>query len=1054
MVFLQSSKPEPCASHLLWVAAAALLSCTLAWTGGGLLHADAYEDGEIYITHPDDWEFQTPPILHDPHPAHRYVAMFVSEYRDARVVVSAYQDNEYPLAQVYKAESAFITAINNTILDVLAKDAESRCRFNIGMQCWNYSLKSVEVSVTSNGMRSGIITYESTINDREARVRMVAVVDEHTLWIAEGLSYNDSPVDGVDYTLESFYPKKQDGDIRDGSKGSHVHESTVQKTPTVRANISLEQPVRVNVIIIGKDAWTSKEIKEMTDVLSKYHDPIYPITEKNVGTRYHYNYEFVSKPGHVQGLLDVMADHSDESDLYGTGILDTPIWQALWAQEHGLTDVPYRQVDAVAVEEYILSKVIGEDPSLTAGVFANLVFVDIPHDQSGYLQNYYTSNADAASGKRIDHIGLMGYGGSKASDSRGESDRSRLFFYDVWAVPWVDYDHRKNRYVVDPSMHNMYTCTHSAETGTGSGVRSSDSSGTDVCRSDIVKSHVSSAARHIITPSLLYPIQNYQNYKLDILLYLKPGSSVTVTPATIDHFLNEDVILEEMQYLYPNSKWEIEVSIERRDLRGLSYDFKRQFEQSKNMIIKDILGNDRQYALLSTKNITPYLAEWGQARQTEHSTDNTWSIPILVVIDSTDTIVLFDNGLLGMAAGMPGDNASPCCAIGVADERDVWDKNIGLTNLILHETGHILGLGHSFVGYDVSMQSTTTNPYYDWYASPMTYSLPVHPEACGFLFSVVYDVPCGNGAMTFTEFERDAVTGARIASLLKDTLKNISGGSPGQVIPVSLLVYETATKFKAGILYGPDGALATALRAHDASKSINAPRAESIAQDSTVFDAPSKYDTSTNTDGNDVRKSHDSQQLRPSEPAPEADPGMPHSKTNLPRGGVQHTIQKDAAEDTQDAIMSMQGMPTGDLVGPSTSMIFVGNPHHAHVYNHSDNNNDDITNATTIQNSVIVVSGRISNALAHAQNTTLFIKITDSGGFVTHIDSVHYSLASAQTIQYAFEWMPDDTGAHTAEIFSFDSDVGVVPLARPASTVIKVTESKVGQPVSDFQDAD
>ena len=930
-----------------------------------------YENDEISITHPDSWEWHVPPAAHPyPHPAHRYVAMFATEYRGASVTISAYVGGEYPLVQ-HKQESIIIDEIDAASLATIEEDVKSRCRANIGMQCWNYEPREVLIASAPDGSPSGIISYDATINDRDVRVGMAVVSDGQTLWIAKGVSQSADTTGEMDAIIKSFHPRvQQDSGSQAGNITGVAEPDSARASDAPGIRITLERDIQVNIIMIGADAWTEQEKSRVSAALPKHYDPVYAITGEKVGTRYNYDYEFVSKTSHVKGILDAMDRHSDESELYGTGIVDAPIWQELWAHEKGLEDIPYRQVDAVAVESYINDVVIAADPDL--GGFANIVFVDIPHDESGYLQNYYTSNRDAASGKRIDHVGLMGYGGSKNADA---NDRNRLFFYDLWAVPWVDYDHESGKYLIYPEMRNMYDCQDA-----GDDVKNDTY---HACRAAIAGQHASSATYHIATPSLLYPIYNHERYKLDILLYLKPGSSVTVTPATVDNFLNEDVILEEMRYLYPDSEWEIDVSIERRDLRGLSYEFKRQFEQSKHITTKDIFGNDRQYDLLSTSNITPYLAEWGQARQAAHSTQDVWNIPILVVIDSTDTIVLFDNGLLGIAAGMPGDKTIPCCAIGVADERDVWDREMGLTNIILHETGHILGLAHPFVGFNKTGDAVS-NSYYNWYSSPMTYSLPIHPEGCGFLYSVTHDSPCGNGAMSFTEFERDAVTGARIAHMLNDALKNIRGIEPARAIPVSLLVYESTAKFRIGSIYGTDGALALAQMAYEAGTS-----AAGIVPDNAT---ESISDTGDKIQG----------------------------------------AQNDATDDTQ---ANVQGMTQDHIIiahtqnDTASKAVFVGEPRHT-AHNNAD--------GTPALGDGAAITGRISNMLMQGYDTTLLIRITDGAGFVTYLNTASYTLDAGYTATYSFEWMPEKGGTYKVAVFALDMATGTIPLASPTYATITV----------------
>ena len=41
-------------------------------------------------------------------------------------------------------------------------------------------------------------------------------------------------------------------------------------------------------------------------------------------------------------------------------------------------------------------------------------------------------------------------------------------------------------------------------------------------------------------------------------------------------------------------------------------------------------------------------------------------------------------GAMGPVPPILGDNSEPCCALGVTDEPDMWEEEIGLSDLILH----------------------------------------------------------------------------------------------------------------------------------------------------------------------------------------------------------------------------------------------------------------------------------------------------------------------------------------------------------------------------------
>ena len=169
-----------------------------------------------------------------------------------------------------------------------------------------------------------------------------------------------------------------------------------------------------------------------------------------------------------------------------------------------LKDAQYRLVDAVAVEEYIRDAIIGTNRDVDRSDSAvSLVFLNIPYDDSQYIQNYYMETADRSTEKKVDYVGLMGFGGN---------DNDNMFVFDMWAVPWAD-DVYMDFLYLPVNANNMHDCQRPD------------------CTTSIVLGHTESAAYQILTPSFLYPVTFHDNYFLDILVYLKPGGRVTVTPA-------------------------------------------------------------------------------------------------------------------------------------------------------------------------------------------------------------------------------------------------------------------------------------------------------------------------------------------------------------------------------------------------------------------------------------------------------------------------------------------------------------------------------------------
>ena len=751
---------------------AVLITVTTLFAIDTAAYAEPYDKNGFHIEYPDDWDVQ------DSQWESAHMVRFVSGIQERNSITISLHD-EYPVTNPYEQETIPMTEMDLDTLDFIASDTAYRCRINADGSCWNFNLVDSKI-VTISYERAAQLDFEAKINDRNTSIRLLVMPTDSGIWIVRGASTEPDATESVLEAVETFA-------LSDTYVPAQIFVN-VPEIPTESApadpRIILERILNINLIMVGQK-WSPLDIDRILEGLPSRHDPVFTTTGEKVGVRYHYAYNFVSSHDSTDELVRLMDENSRDARVFGSGIFDFAFWQEWWLKGHpDLHDIQYRVVDAAVIEEYIQENIIDGDPDLGAPSSVNLVFLNIPPDEMGHIQNYYTSDKDKATGERIDFVGLMGFGG----------DAGNTFFFDMWAVPWIDYD-PEHLHHIPPYMANLHDCRAAH------------------CITDMVTLHTESAIYHILTPSFLYPIEFHDKYFLDILVYLKPGDRITVTPATLPHFVNAEDILGEMEYLYPFAEWEMEISVERRDLRGLSYEFKQQIKQVER--VEDvILGETISYELLSTDRLKPYLIEWAQQRLQERRDllQDTWVIPILIVIDNTRAEVLLDSGALGMAPGMPGNESAPCCAFAVTDERDVWENKIGLDNLILHEVGHVMGLHHPFIAFKYG--GPIYNGYFNWYESPMTYSHPSLHTACGIFYSVFYGGPCGNAATSFTEFERERIADARLVSILKRIDAEMDSLTAEEAEGIKEKVDHTKQIFAAGKTLSMEGALASALEAY------------------------------------------------------------------------------------------------------------------------------------------------------------------------------------------------------------------------------------------------
>ena len=756
-----------------------------------LVYADIFENANFTITHPDDWNAIRPDDWNYTHSV--TFAPETTITPDAFITVSL-SDDYFAATMPGETQTISLNQIDLDVVGMISSDAEKRCRMNLDGHCWGFDLLDSKI-ITISHERAAQIDFIAHINNTDTQVRIIVLPSDSGVWVVKGVAiiHGDGDGDGDSVTVKSILDAVSTFSLisSDVTSKSNISQKPVQ-WESDDPSLVLQKTIRINMIMVGQE-WSSLDTARILEEMPSYHDPVFTTTGDKVGVRYYYDYNFVSDVKHTDEILRIMDEHSKKHPILGSGIIDNYLfWHAAWLEDHPyLQDKQYRLVDASAVEEYLQDVVIGSNPDLTldGSSAANLVFLNIRQDEINYMQNYYVPTVDRATDKKIDYVGLMGFG----------SSTSNTFFFDLWAIPWVDPDLDELFYL--PSyMENLHDCQEPN------------------CIAKIVSTHTDSAIYHILTPSFLYPVEFFDNYFLDVLLYLTPGGRITVTPSVLDNFMNRDELLREMEYLYPFAKWDIGLSVERRDLRGMSYEFKTQFESLKRERIEygdQIIVN----AYLNSSKITPYLIEWAQQRQHDRlsvDSNDTWTIPMLIAVDNTDAEILLDTGVIGIAPGMPGDASLPCCALAVTDATDVWENRIGLDNLVLHELGHVMGLHHPFLSFKYG--EPNYNFYFNWYSSPMTYSFPDGWIACGLLYNWFYEKPCGNAAASFTIFERERLGDVRLVSLLQKIDVESEDLSEGAFVTVQDNVTEIKKTFAAGDTLSQTGALHTALELYDALK--------------------------------------------------------------------------------------------------------------------------------------------------------------------------------------------------------------------------------------------
>ncbi len=538
--------------------------------------------------------------------------------------------------------------------------------------------------------------------------------------------------------------------------------------------IFIRKTVPVNIFILGDDLSSDQLLK----LKSKIPSSITPVLERNlqfIGIEYLYDYNIVSINNETSdNLKGIIKSKSDKSDLMYRVLEDVsdnhlwfkdthPDWiikKTSWPTE---LKYDYKLVDVKIVEDFLFSNLIEKKHENEI----NLIFLDYDLSEIGFLRNYKVTSFDQSTGEKFEAIGLMGYGTEK-----------NLYFIDLYSVPWKQpqvNENKEYKVILSEDFKTLHDCTD--------------------CFDEVVSEYSTNFLNHLVNPFINYDPGAYSKINVEILIYQRTGGSQGISNSTLPNLVNMDVLKKELSELSPYVDWTINVTLANKDSPGLHQQIIKELVNPnfiRDSSSHNIVKGKENYQFISSETFRPIMKLWAdQVIPKDHFNTTTKTIPVLLVLYNADYKLYIDDGLEGIAYPDDTNPLESCCVFAVKNERDFWNQHQGVTNLLLHELGHVMGLSHPFDYVDKKIH--TTNNFWNFYSSPMTYGYPSHQLACGGYFNEIWkaraehgnsliaemqkidllEKPCGITGSKFTNLEKSRIFDAMVGIQLQSANRNL-----------------------------------------------------------------------------------------------------------------------------------------------------------------------------------------------------------------------------------------------------------------------------------------
>lgn len=546
----------------------------------------------------------------------------------------------------------------------------------------------------------------------------------------------------------------------------------------VQEKTFIKKIMPINIFIVGDDV-SSEKILKLKSKLPTSTTPVLLGNLQSIGIEYLYDYNIVAVDDKISdNLKEIIKTKSEKSDLMHR-VLDEVSVDHLWfnsthpdwivKKPNWPTELKYdyKLVDAKIIEDFLFSNLI--EKKYEGEV--NLVFLDYDLSEIGFLRNYKVTSSDQSTGKEFQATGLMGYGSEK-----------NLYFIDLYSVPWKQSQLNENSEYGLPTLSGDFKTLHDCTE----------------CFEEVVSEYSTNFLNHLVNSFVTYDPGVHSKINVEILIYQRTGGTQSVSESTLPKLVNIDVLKKELSELYPYADWTFDVTLANKQSHGIHQEFIQELDSPnfiRDQVSHEIVVGTEKYQFISGENFRHIMKWWAeQVTPKDQVGTTTKTIPVLLILYNGDYELYIDQiGELGTAYPDDTNPLESCCIFAVENENDFWNEKQGVTDLLLHEIGHVMGLNHPFDYVD--KDTYASNNFWNFYSSPMTYAFPGHPSACAGFFNNIWaerevrtesygftkeiqkidllEKPCGITGTKFTTLEKNRVFDAMVGLQLRSASQNL-----------------------------------------------------------------------------------------------------------------------------------------------------------------------------------------------------------------------------------------------------------------------------------------